>query len=226
MDAGLGSLLGGLVSGASSLFGGILGDQQSASNTASNIAEENFQAGGGNLSSLVSNAKAAGLSPLAVLGQTNPGSPVAVGDNSLGKGIADAGQDIGRSVTAYMDPSTKADVALKMAQTDNLNADTAGKMRRTFAAPGSPPGLPVKPDGTLAHPFPLHAYYGDPGEAPVMGQSKDFANSSFGWGSIPSNLAAGAKSFGEMGLSLGRQVGSDLSGIGGDVYRSIFPPAQ
>lgn len=150
----MGSFFGSLLGAGANLFGGILGQQTSEANTEANIAAQRANLSGAYLPALVKNAGRAGLNPLAVLGQTQAGHPVAVGDNSLGQGIAAMGQDIGRAFQAAMPQTTKLDTLneqLVQAKIDQTNADTTtamlrnSELARKFAAPGSPP--------TVSHPL-------------------------------------------------------------------------
>lgn len=92
-------LIGGaLISGASSLLGGLFGKSSQEKANRENIKLQREFAQNG-IQWKVADAKAAGLHPLAALGaQTASFSPSIVGDTSFGTGVAQAGQDLGRAI--------------------------------------------------------------------------------------------------------------------------------
>lgn len=94
------SVLGNIIDAGASLLGGVLTGNQNEANAKRNIAlQKDFATHG--IRWKVEDAKAAGIHPLAALGaQTMSFSPVSVGDQGIGSGLAAAGQDIGRAVAA------------------------------------------------------------------------------------------------------------------------------
>jgi len=127
----IGKAVGGLVKGISggdilsagtSIIGGILGDKSAKSQQQANLeAQREFAQHG--IRWKVADAKAAGLHPLAALGaQTVPYAPVSVGGSGLGDGLAQAGQDISRSLNATRDRSERleAEAINRTAQYENL----------------------------------------------------------------------------------------------------------
>lgn len=145
------SFLGSLLSGGASLLGGLFGQKNQANINAANIAQQNYL-DTHHIQDITADAKAAGINPLAALGVSTPSPVMQVGSDAMPNAINSAGQDIGRAVTSYMSPESKLDqlnAKLLQARIDNVNADTAEKTMsssvaaRTFAAPGSPPGLPL-----------------------------------------------------------------------------------
>lgn len=139
--------LGGLISAGASLFGGSQNVSAQESIASQNIAEQNFLSSGGNLPALVQNAKKAGINPLAALGYSGGTAP----SNSIsgaGSGVANAGQDISRAMSAYMDHNMQKEqqqIELMKAQTDKTRADAVATldtaMARHYGVPGSPPPL-------------------------------------------------------------------------------------
>lgn len=83
-------------------------------------------------------------------GSYSPSVPQLSASNSLGAGLGQAGQDIGRAISALADANTKSkalDNELKATQIANNDADVTHKQlvnsvtARTLGAPGSPPGF-------------------------------------------------------------------------------------
>lgn len=103
---------GALIGGASSMLGGLFSSQSNLKATKAQIeAQREFAQHG--VSWRVSDAKAAGLHPLAALGmQPSQFSPVVIPD-SMGPAISEAGQSIGRAVQATAAP--------KLTELDQLN---------------------------------------------------------------------------------------------------------
>lgn len=102
----------------------------------------------------VEDARAAGISPLFALGAPNFNyTPTSIGvqpDNSLGQGIANAGQDISRAIHATRTGQERADEYAKL-QMENARLQNDGiKLRNQYMAsqlakinqPGTGPGLP------------------------------------------------------------------------------------
>jgi len=155
-----------LIGAGSSLLGGLLGQSN-----ASKIAEQQSQQAELNrqmqlkfaqnaIQWKVADAKEAGIHPLYALGaSTSSYSPVSIGstaDNSLGEGIAKAGQDISRAVSATADRELRAlqlqkmtlDVEGQSIANDVARAELASKLARV-AQPGSPPAYPVVAPGPV-----------------------------------------------------------------------------
>jgi hypothetical protein len=103
-------MLGSLIAAGGNLIGGIIGGNQQAKMAKQNIKlQKDFAQQG--IQWKVEDAKKAGIHPLYALGaQTTSFSPVSIGD-SLGSGIASAGQDIGRAVNATSDQNTRINAA-------------------------------------------------------------------------------------------------------------------
>lgn len=110
-------LIGGaLISGASSLLGGLFKDKSQDRANKKNIELQREFAQNG-IQWKVADAKAAGLHPLAALGaQTASFSPSVVGDSSFGTGVAAAGQDIGRAIQSTRSTDQRADAYTKTVQ--------------------------------------------------------------------------------------------------------------
>lgn len=139
-------MLGSLISAGASLLGGLFGSKSQSKANEANIRLQKDLARKG-IQWRVEDANKAGIHPLYAIGAptATPG-PLAVGDTSLGQGIANAGQDIGRAVTAY---GTKADrqtqTALSALQIERAGLENqllASQIRLTNQA-GNPPAFPV-----------------------------------------------------------------------------------
>jgi len=149
---------GSLISGGASLLGGLFGSssadkatQAAIANNAANIALQKEFAQKG-IRWKVKDAQSAGIHPLYALNaQTHPFQPQNVftgggGKSALGRGLAEAGQDIGRAVAAGGNQEQRA-LALENARLQNrhLEAQTALLTRENQV----PPALPSASD----HPF-------------------------------------------------------------------------
>jgi len=156
MDPLLGSAL---ISGASNILGGLFGQSAADKNRQAQVqqAELNRQTqidfAKKAIQWKVEDAKSAGIHPLYALGaSTQSYSPVSIGstaDNSLGEGLARAGQDISRAVAATADRELRA-IQFKSAQlelekkgleNDVLRTELASKLQRV-SQPGTPPAMP------------------------------------------------------------------------------------
>lgn len=126
------SLLGGLIGGAASLAGGFLGAEESEDNRhlqeqthLQNMAMQREFAQNG-IRWRVEDARAAGLHPLyALTGQTAAATPSTLNfdnSNALGRGIAEAGQYVGRAVSAQ---ATQHEKDMQAAQLEALKQRTA-----------------------------------------------------------------------------------------------------
>ena len=97
-----GSIIGAGISAASSLLGGAMTASASKSAAREQVKLQREFAQNG-IRWKVADAKAAGIHPLAALGaQTASYQPVQVGDTSLGSGLSEMGQNIGRAVDATL----------------------------------------------------------------------------------------------------------------------------
>lgn len=143
--------LGGLLSAGANLLGGLFGRQSAESIAQQNIQEQmNFAQHG--ISWRVADAKAAGINPLAALGaQLNSFSNITGDDGSMAKGIAGAGQDIGRAVAAGADKESKIDKLnaellqrkIAMADADITHQQLQNsQLARNIAGDGTPPSRP------------------------------------------------------------------------------------
>lgn len=99
-------MLGSIISAISGLAGGIFGQNKQEKMAEKNIQlQKDFAQQG--IRWKVEDAKAAGIHPIYALGApTTSFSPVSVGD-SLGPGIRQAGQDIGRAINSTSSPSQR-----------------------------------------------------------------------------------------------------------------------
>lgn len=173
-------MLGAIIGAGASLLGGLLNksssDQANALNRENALRQEALQRefAQSGIQWKVADAKKAGVHPLYALGaQTTSYSPVsvgAVGDTSLGSGVASAGQDLSRAIAATSSKSTRTEAAaaalsLERAGLENeLLRSQIAKTRAQIGPPmptlvdGNPlPGQPVS--------FPLD---NKPGERPQL----------------------------------------------------------
>lgn len=150
-------MLGSVISAVGNVVGGLIGQRSEEKMAAKNIAAQKEFAQQG-IRWKVEDAKAAGLHPLAALGaQTNSFSNV-VGSNSLGTGLAAAGQDIGRAIDSTRSQDAKVDAYTQAVQglqlqrlgleNDLLKTQIASQIAKTRQA-GNPPAMPNVTDRYL-----------------------------------------------------------------------------
>jgi len=215
-----------LFSPIANIVGGIFGRQSSEDIAARNIAAQQEFAQHG-ISWKVADAKAAGINPLAALGASTSSFSNIVGDNSLGQGIAAAGQDMSRAAAANSSRVLRAadlDAKLTEAKINNVNADTirqqaeASKISRTYASPGSSSGinysnvpLPRARSDVLT---PLFTSYDD-GRGGIVELPTDKASQAMqNWASMPAQVAVAAGGFGRSLHEMSKATSPDLlSGV-------------
>lgn len=133
-----------LISGASSLLGGIIGNRsQDRANDANAAMQREFAQQG--IRWKVADAKAAGIHPLYALGaNTNMPSSAYVGSTSMGNAISNMGQDISRAVAATRTADERAATALALENqalsNEFLRAQIQGQQQRNAQQIG--PGMP------------------------------------------------------------------------------------
>ena len=192
-------LLDGLISAGANLLGGIMGQ-----NTQEDINNQNIQMqrefATNALTWKAGDARRAeknyGINPLALLGTQTSSFQNIVGDNSLGQGIAAAGQDLGRAANALTDHQERKaqlDEDLVKAQIANINSQTvqnqAAASKMATSVTGGTPGLP---SGVKKSPLPLYSTYTDPDGNKVLLPSDQASSSLQNMASWPSNVAVGA----------------------------------
>lgn len=123
-------MLGELISAGGALLGGLFGKKSADKANEQNIQLQREFAQQG-IQWKVADAKKAGIHPLAALGaQTTSFTPSVVGDSSLGQGMAQAGQDIGRAVNATKTAQSREaqlGLALLEEQVKGARLDNAGR---------------------------------------------------------------------------------------------------
>lgn len=162
MDPVTAAVTGSLISGGSSLLGGILGGKSAEANMQKQL---DYQASWNKhrIATTVRDAKAAGIHPLYALGAQTPSfAPVSVGDTSGMSGLGDMGQGIARALDAMAPQSAKATTVLAtqsaQAQIEGIRLDNDIKRARlaselatmsgTLQRPGLPdPAMPTIIDG-------------------------------------------------------------------------------
>lgn len=125
-------LLGGLISGGASILGSLLGGNSQKKIAQQQMAMQREFAQNG-IQWKVADAKKAGVHPLYALGaNTVSYSPVSVGDTSIGSGISQAGQDIGRAVAASANEPQRNKIL--QGQMDQLALQRAGLENQLLAS--------------------------------------------------------------------------------------------
>lgn len=187
---GLGSFLkkaadtvtgGNLLSAGTSIIGGLL-DSGSARDVGSQNADLQREFAQNGITWKVEDAKRAGIHPLYALGaQTLGASPSYVSSNSMGSALAEAGQNLSRSIHAKSTSADRLAERLAMAQIEGQELENKYKAVQLskLDSPGLPPPLPhVGYDGSaLVNPDAMKRTMSIPG--------KDFSEpsgvSDLGW---------------------------------------------
>lgn len=227
---------GSLIGAGANLLGGILGSNSSQKIAEQNIANQVEFAKSG-LQWKAGDARAAeaqyGINPLALLGVSTSSFQNVVGDNSLGAGVAAAGQDLGRAANALTDHSERTaqlNEDLLRAQIANVNSQTVQNQAAASAmatkSAAQTPGIPVgvKKEN-------LYQTYIDPDGNEVLLPSTAASSSLQNMASWPSNVAIGADLW-SRNLSVRhpfRDISNWISSHGsvpvrGDVYRAHTGP--
>lgn len=141
------SLLGSIIGGASSLIGGLFGqDSQDDQMKAQIAAQKEFAKNG--IRWRVEDANKAGVHPLFALGaNTHSFSPIGVGGSPLAEGISQAGQNIGRAISAKGTSVERAFNArmmeLQLQRGELENQMLASQIARQNSPAQMPPALPM-----------------------------------------------------------------------------------
>lgn len=153
-------MLGSLISGATSLIGGLLG-KKSQEKAADKEYERQKEFAKSGIKWKVKDAESAGIHPLYALGaNTVSYAPQSIGSDSLADGIASAGQNFGRAIEASRSPTERADAYTRSVQqltlegmrldNDTKRAQLASATRLATGA-NVGPGIPTDTEGfTLA----------------------------------------------------------------------------
>lgn len=228
--------LGGLLSGVSSLVGGLFGQRNQAQINQQNIQEQELFAQSGLQWRAQDATKAqteTGINRLALLGvPTNSFSNV-VGSNDLGQGVAAAGQDIGRAITAgnpQLQRERELNLQLLQAKIDNVNSDTirqtaeASALARKFASPGTA-RTPMPPEDPRGPVIPLVQRARDPRTGEIVWIPSEKAASPLQTlAAMPTNAALAGRGMSEglMGLP-GSSDNWGLPAVRPDVFRNVDP---
>lgn len=131
-----------IISGASNIIGGLLGSRDRAKDLKFQKA-----AATQGVQWKVADAKKAGIHPLYALGaQTFNPTPVSTGSADLGSGIAAAGQDLARGITAASDSNQRTNAYTAASQTLALKrADLENQLLASQIAKINQPGTPPAP---------------------------------------------------------------------------------
>lgn len=147
-------MLGALISGASSLIGGLLGRSSAEKQQERNIALQKEFAQSG-IQWKVEDAKKAGIHPLYAMGaSTHSFTPQSIFNDPLGTGISEAGSSIGRAVSSTMSGEQRGaskvleQLAIERAglQNDQLRLDLLASRDKLLTQAGT--GKPV-PTGVV-----------------------------------------------------------------------------
>lgn len=231
-------LLGSLISGASSILGGLFGKSSADKANAANLqmAQQNLQfqrdAATKGLQWRAADATAAsdasGINRLTLLGAPSfspaPVSAGQVADTSMSSGIAGAGQDIGRALNAFASAnSRRADLENKLmeAKIANVNSDT---VRNQMAASKAVVQAPTSPT-------PLWQDFKDRDGTIYRLPSKDASQSMQNWASMPAQLGIAVSEAGHAVESEYHKLTDPVwkwfrekhgwPGARGDVWRSV-----
>lgn len=143
-------MLGSLISAGASLLGGLFGQNSQDKQMQMQInAQREFAQNG--IQWKVADAGKAGVHPLYALGaNTHSFSPIGIGGNPMGEGIAQAGQDIGRAIQSKATTFERAyqtklaELQLRRGELENtLLASQIARLNQ----PAQPPGMPAIASG-------------------------------------------------------------------------------
>lgn len=149
-------MLGSIIGGISSVLGGLFGQKSQDKQMAQQIAAQKEFAQQG-IRWKVEDAKAAGIHPLYALGaNTASFSPIGVGGSPLAEGLANAGQEIGRAVSAKGTTAERAYnqqmMALQLERGKLENQLLASQIARTNSPTQLPPPMPNAVSGQSSTP--------------------------------------------------------------------------
>lgn len=182
--------LGGLIGAGASIFNGI-----ENRNAARDLNNQNIQnqlnMAQNRIQWTVADAKAAGINPLAALGNATQSYSNVAGDTGLGDSVAKAGHELGRAVAAQSPTALRnAELENKLleAKIANMNADTVSTMKHVsdmavkLGQPGTPPGtVPVYGGGSvplprvnMSRPGAADAFYAKPLTQDFITNTGDF----------------------------------------------------
>lgn len=228
--------LGGLIGGVSNLVGGLFGQKNQANIAAQNIAEQTAFAQHGvtwRAEDATNAEKQTGINRLALLGVPTSSFSNVVGSNDLGQGIANAGQDIGRAITAgnpQVQRERELNLQLLQAKIDNVNSDTirqtaeASALARKFASPGTA-RTPMPPEDPRGPVIPLVQRARDPRTGEIVWIPSEKAASPLQTlAAMPTNAALAGRGMSEglMGLP-GSNDNWGLPAVRPDVFRNVDP---
>lgn len=140
-------MFGSIIAAGSSLLGGLFGQSNQNKQMDKQIAAQREFAQHG-VRWKVDDAKAAGVHPLYALGaNTHSFSPIGLGSNDLGAGVAGAGQEIGRAIDARGTAPERAYTAslqkLQLQRGELENALLASQLARMNSPSQLPPPTPL-----------------------------------------------------------------------------------
>lgn len=124
--------IGGLIGAGTKLLGGIFGQNAQEKVAQQNIAAQQAYAQN-RIQWTVADAKAAGINPLAALGNATQSYSNVVGSTALGDSMGEAGQSLGRAVAAVAPQKLRQaelENQLLEAKIENIRSDTVANMKK------------------------------------------------------------------------------------------------
>lgn len=197
-------MLGSIISGISGVIGGLFGQNSQEKMARENIRQQREFAQHG-ISWKVADAQRAGIHPIYALGApTHSFSPVSIGD-SLGPGIRQAGQDIGRAINSTSSPGQR--MTAEMAAAAALNLEKGGlenellrtqiaRLKQTVNPPLPEPGqrYGIPGQGATAQPGKIDEKTERSGWNPSDPSTESHAIADIGWARSSDNTWALAPS--------------------------------
>lgn len=205
-------LAGSLITAGGNLLGGLMGQSNQASINAQNVAYQRLYAQNAlqwRANDATKAQASTGINRLSLLGVPTSSFSNLTGSSDAGEGVSKAGQNVGRAAAALLAKQSRAELlneALVQAKIDNINADTvrlqahASEIARTFAAPGTGPGVPIPPvdprrvDWDVHLAKPLEEQYVGPNGGLISLPTAEASQAMQNWGSMPGQIAYGAQS--------------------------------
>lgn len=225
--------IGGLVSAGASIFNGVENRNAAQALNDQNVAAQQLYAKN-RISWTVADANAAGINPLAALGNATQSYSNVVGDTGMGDSIKSAGHDLGRAIAAQSPTAQRAaelENKLLEAKIANVNADTvkqaavASEMATKLGQPGTPPGIPLpRPDMRRVGP----AYWAKPATEEFVTKTGDIIEAPTAAFSTATQTLAAAPTSAIAAAQLARDnldhfLNFQMSGARGDAWRAAQP---
>lgn len=218
----LGSLGGSLISG---IFGKAGADKTAAAQQAmaAQNLEQQREFAQNRIQWTVADAKAAGINPLAALGNATQSFTNLVGADNAGGGLTAMGQNVGRALSALtskQDESEKLNNDLTRAKIANVNADT---VRQTAEASRQAVNNTAKPVAIEGPKKLFDTYVDDAGGLHKL-PSKDASSAMQNWASLPAQIPIAVSQAGDAIYNEYHKLADPIHRYVKDMNSGFIPP--